>query len=70
MKYGSQEIPLKDQIDQFDREIIIAIDDLDHINSLSKKLLELPVEELGRELNLINSDLAPFRKGVAKRAKV
>jgi len=54
MKYGSQQIPLKDQIDQFDREIVIAIDDLDHINSLSKKLLELPVEELGRELNLIS----------------
>jgi len=54
MKYGSQQIPLKDQIDQFDRKIIITIDDLDHINSLSKKLLELPVEELGRELNLIS----------------
>jgi hypothetical protein len=66
MKYGSQETPLKDLIEQFQREIGNAVDNLDQINSLSRKLLELPVERLGRELEFISELLDEAKQTVRK----
>jgi hypothetical protein len=66
MKYSSQETPLKDLIEQFQREIGNAVDNLDQINSLSKKLLELPVEQLGRELEFISELLDETKQTVRK----
>jgi hypothetical protein len=62
----SDEIPLKDRIDQFQREILRAVDTLNQINGLSRKLIECPDDNLDRELGKINQLLTKAKQTVRR----